>query len=141
MILWNGDITALVRNYYFCRRLRFFGITIGTFAFGVLVAVKDDVADARHRILKATLSSDEEDGGLAIYEVVDGLLCRGAFDVVDRLLDEKWDSLRTVHLLAMLSITKAAEEKLSRRGAFRWRVARQIRERDPERAEDLLRGL
>jgi hypothetical protein len=83
-----------------------------------------------------------EDDLLAVYIRVDEQLNAGRFADVERdLAAVDVATLPVVLLLAWLSITHAAKEHLPGRDAFADAVKTRLEREDPERAEDLLRGL
>ena len=71
------------------------------------------------RQIKNSACLEQEDGVLFIYSLIDDLLQENRFDIVDSLLDRDLNyKLPTLHLLAILSITSAAKDKLKNRSKF-----------------------
>ena len=87
------------------------------------------------------LSEDEEVG--AIYETVDKMLRRESFIAVDKLLDGlEPKNLTPLVALAYASITFAARDKLTRRGAYMTRLREHFTSTFSRvRVEELLRGI
>jgi len=102
--------------------------------------------DARSLVAAITQSvhsgGDDADGVFLIYTHVDALLSRGAFGEVDCALDliEVY-ALPTVYLLALLSITEPARDKLTSRAAFARKVRSCIAKTEPGQVDDLLYGI
>lgn len=81
-----------------------------------------------------------EDGLDLIYAEFDALLSRGMFGVCDaalKMLSDD-DALPTEHLLALVSITSAANARLAHRASFVRGVRAIIGARDPARVDQLL---
>ncbi len=91
--------------------------------------------------LSIALLDDPEDTGFLIYEAIDALMSAGDFAAVDAFLWEDWSRLSTLNLLAILSISEAARELLAERSGFAAKVREWLTTREPERVDELLRGL
>ena len=83
----------------------------------------------------------QEDHLDRIYSEVDALLCDGRFGAVDeRLRTTDVASLPVVQLLALVSITEAASDRLAERRPFLARVRQHLTEVEPHRVDALLIG-
>lgn len=84
----------------------------------------------------------DEDAIMTIFNLVDAQLSAGLFVEVEfGLAAVDIEATSTVVLLAWLSITHAAKEHLPGRAAFAQAVKAKLERDEPERAEELLRGL
>lgn len=99
-----------------------------------------------HQIKASTImphssGASDEEVVLEIYESCDALMRHGWFDVIDGLM-ETVDIERTtiVALLAMVSITSTAADRLPSRAAFVARVRAHIEKVRPIDAAELMRG-
>lgn len=90
---------------------------------------------------KGKVRDASQDEIMEIYRTFDDLFRRGDFGLADHMLAHSGDSGPIINLLAVLSITTTAKEKLPSRAGFALRVRERIVRDDPSRAEDLLRGL
>lgn len=82
--------------------------------------------------------SDIDDRIDVIYSRVDDDLCAGRFGEVDSdLLALEVEKMTTVEVLAYLSITKAAEDKLPNRARFATRAREHIEREEPAQAAAL----
>lgn len=98
------------------------------------------IAEIRERDLYDT--SDGEDPALDfIYGTLDALLRAGDFATVDAVLAAVVADLSTVALLGLLSITSPAAPSLAQRAPFARDVRAILTDHDPERVDDLMRGL
>lgn len=84
----------------------------------------------------------DEDALLTVYTRVDAQLSAGLFADVGRdLATVNVPATPIVMLLAWLAITFAAKERLPGRAAFVSAVKTRVEREEPERAQELLRGL
>lgn len=91
--------------------------------------------------INEAVASDEESGIELIYTEVDQLLRGEAFSAVDELLNGvEVASYSVVVLLAFISITYAARDRLNEWAGFFTRARARIAELEPERVEELLSG-
>lgn len=86
--------------------------------------------------------TEEEDEVQRIYSRVDDRLRAGDFAQVDVWLRQALHHrMSTIRTLALVSITRAAKDKLSDREAYVRHARAQFAETDPDRVEELLVGL
>jgi hypothetical protein len=91
--------------------------------------------------IRERASEDPDEAVFFIYREVDALLRHGAFRVCDLLLTEDFSTLKTVHLLALLSITSPARGELNCRGDFAKLVRARLSQTEGSRVEELLAGI
>jgi hypothetical protein len=87
-------------------------------------------------------AKDDERAVELVFDTIDDLLLEGRFQVCDdtlRAVDV--ERLNPTLLLALLSITLAAKDRLHGREALLKRIERRLRTLAPERVEELLHGL
>lgn len=100
--------------------------------------VAPPAAAALAQRIAETAASDPDDGVELIYTETDTLLRNGSFTEVDELLAAVDESkLPTLHLLAMVSITYAARDRVTARVGFVARGRRSSRAQGRERQQPL----
>lgn len=91
----------------------------------------------------ALYSGDSDDEAIDLLFVhMDNLLCAGRYDQVDIVLSQlDCDRMSSTLIVATLSCTKRARNRLKARSAFRERAATRLHEIIPDRADRVLVNL
>lgn len=94
------------------------------------------------RLLALVQTSSYDEAVDLVFSTFDELLCNGKFVECDHVISSlKPEILDDNCIVAILTVTWAAKEKLATRAGFVERAEKHLREIEPERVERLLVGL